>query len=206
MEAEVTPAPLLLGVKMAVGEVIPAGIDSLLVEVDPAGIDHLLVEVDPAGIHPLLVEVAEVEAAPAALLLAVEEVETAPAALLLAVEEVEAAPAALLLPVKVGAACSLLATKVGAACSLLATKAFDSVETNAVLLALQQQGVADEYVALLQELNSGCATNITLFDRPLHIPERTWHIPEYHRTTVCNTFQQDQHRNESQAGAQQQQE
>ncbi|CAM4690395.1 unnamed protein product [Leuciscus chuanchicus] len=48
-------------------------------------------------------------------------------------------------------------------------KAFDSVEINAVLLALQQQGIGDEYVALLQELNSNCATTITLFDRPLNI-------------------------------------
>ncbi|CAM4532085.1 unnamed protein product [Leuciscus chuanchicus] len=47
-------------------------------------------------------------------------------------------------------------------------KALDNVEIN-VLLALQQQGVTDEYVSLLQELNSGCATNITLFDRPLCI-------------------------------------
>ncbi|CAM4691260.1 unnamed protein product [Leuciscus chuanchicus] len=50
-------------------------------------------------------------------------------------------------------------------------KAFDSVEINAVLLALQQQGIGDEYVALLQELNSNCATTITLFDRPLNIKD-----------------------------------
>lgn len=49
-------------------------------------------------------------------------------------------------------------------------KAFDSVEINGTLLALQQQGVADEYAALLQEINSGCTTNITQFDRPLYIP------------------------------------
>ena len=46
-------------------------------------------------------------------------------------------------------------------------KAFDSIEINAVLLALQQQGISYEYVDLLRELNSGCATNITLFDRTL---------------------------------------
>ncbi|CAM4630150.1 unnamed protein product [Leuciscus chuanchicus] len=32
-----------------------------------------------------------------------------------------------------------------------------------------QQGIGDEYVALLQQLNSNCATTITLFDRPLNI-------------------------------------
>ena len=46
-------------------------------------------------------------------------------------------------------------------------KAFDSIEINAVLLALQQQGISYEYVDLLRELNSGCATNITLLDRTL---------------------------------------
>ncbi|MGH0127030.1 UNVERIFIED_CONTAM: hypothetical protein FKN15_030296 [Acipenser sinensis] len=60
---------------MAVGEVIPAGIHSLLAvgEVIPAGIHPLLVEGDPAGIHPLPVKVAEVEAAPAVLLLETEK-------------------------------------------------------------------------------------------------------------------------------------
>ena len=46
-------------------------------------------------------------------------------------------------------------------------KAFDSIEINAVLLGLQQQGISYEYVDLLRELNSGCATNITLFSRTL---------------------------------------
>ena len=48
-------------------------------------------------------------------------------------------------------------------------KAFDSVEINAMLLALQQQGIGSEYIALLQELNKDCNTEITLFDRPINI-------------------------------------
>uniref|UniRef100_A0A914W657 Reverse transcriptase domain-containing protein n=1 Tax=Plectus sambesii TaxID=2011161 RepID=A0A914W657_9BILA len=48
-------------------------------------------------------------------------------------------------------------------------KAFDTIEINAVLQAIHCQGVADDYVALIQELNSSCSTDITLFYRPLHI-------------------------------------
>uniref|UniRef100_A0A914WIA3 Reverse transcriptase domain-containing protein n=1 Tax=Plectus sambesii TaxID=2011161 RepID=A0A914WIA3_9BILA len=49
-------------------------------------------------------------------------------------------------------------------------KAFDSIEIDAVLQAIHCQGIADDYVALIQELNSSCSTDITLFYRPLHIP------------------------------------
>uniref|UniRef100_A0A914VNL8 Reverse transcriptase domain-containing protein n=1 Tax=Plectus sambesii TaxID=2011161 RepID=A0A914VNL8_9BILA len=49
-------------------------------------------------------------------------------------------------------------------------KAFDSIEINAVLQAIHCQGIEDDYVALIQELNSSCSTDITLFHRPLHIP------------------------------------
>uniref|UniRef100_A0A914WHY3 Reverse transcriptase domain-containing protein n=1 Tax=Plectus sambesii TaxID=2011161 RepID=A0A914WHY3_9BILA len=49
-------------------------------------------------------------------------------------------------------------------------KAFDSIKINAVLQAIHCQGIVDDYVALIQELNSSCSTDITLFYRPLHIP------------------------------------
>ncbi|KHN83585.1 putative transposon TX1 [Toxocara canis] len=51
-------------------------------------------------------------------------------------------------------------------------KAFDSVEINAVLQALVDQGISSEYVSLLKEANSGCSTEITLFDRAVRIPRR----------------------------------
>lgn len=37
-------------------------------------------------------------------------------------------------------------------------KAFDSVETNAVLKALMEQGVSSRYVALIKDIYSGCTT------------------------------------------------
>uniref|UniRef100_A0A914W5Q0 Metalloendopeptidase n=1 Tax=Plectus sambesii TaxID=2011161 RepID=A0A914W5Q0_9BILA len=49
-------------------------------------------------------------------------------------------------------------------------KAFDSVEFNAVLQALHRQGFDNDYIALLQELNNDCMTDITLFYKPLRIP------------------------------------
>uniref|UniRef100_A0A914UI99 Reverse transcriptase domain-containing protein n=1 Tax=Plectus sambesii TaxID=2011161 RepID=A0A914UI99_9BILA len=49
-------------------------------------------------------------------------------------------------------------------------KAFNSIEINAVLQAIHGQGIADDYAALIQELNSSCSTDIMLFHRPLHIP------------------------------------
>uniref|UniRef100_A0A914UKQ6 Reverse transcriptase domain-containing protein n=1 Tax=Plectus sambesii TaxID=2011161 RepID=A0A914UKQ6_9BILA len=49
-------------------------------------------------------------------------------------------------------------------------KVFNIIEINAVLQAIHCQGIADDYVALIQELNSSCSTNITPFYRPLHIP------------------------------------
>uniref|UniRef100_A0A914UKY5 Reverse transcriptase domain-containing protein n=1 Tax=Plectus sambesii TaxID=2011161 RepID=A0A914UKY5_9BILA len=49
-------------------------------------------------------------------------------------------------------------------------KAFDSLEFNAVLQALHQQGFDNDYIALLQELNNDCTTDITLFYKPLRIP------------------------------------
>uniref|UniRef100_A0A914VP78 Reverse transcriptase domain-containing protein n=1 Tax=Plectus sambesii TaxID=2011161 RepID=A0A914VP78_9BILA len=49
-------------------------------------------------------------------------------------------------------------------------KAFNSVEFNAVLQALHRQGFDNDYIALLQELNNDCTTDITLFYKPLRIP------------------------------------
>ncbi|MFH4984559.1 hypothetical protein AB6A40_011268, partial [Gnathostoma spinigerum] len=49
-------------------------------------------------------------------------------------------------------------------------KAFDSVETNAVLTALKQQVIENNYIKLLSELNNGCSMEITLFHSPLRIP------------------------------------
>lgn len=49
-------------------------------------------------------------------------------------------------------------------------KAFDSVEFNAVMRSLSEQGVNANYIKLLKEANSGCTTDITLFDTPLRIP------------------------------------
>ncbi|KHN77297.1 Retrovirus-related Pol polyprotein from type-1 retrotransposable element R2, partial [Toxocara canis] len=51
-------------------------------------------------------------------------------------------------------------------------KAFDSIEINAVLQALVDQGISSEYVSLLKEANYGCSTEITLFDRAVRIPLR----------------------------------
>uniref|UniRef100_A0A914VSR4 Reverse transcriptase domain-containing protein n=1 Tax=Plectus sambesii TaxID=2011161 RepID=A0A914VSR4_9BILA len=48
-------------------------------------------------------------------------------------------------------------------------KAFDSIKINAVLQAIHCQGIVDDYVALIQELNSSCSTDIMLFYRSLHI-------------------------------------
>ena len=39
-------------------------------------------------------------------------------------------------------------------------KAFDSVEINAVMRALKEQGVAAQYVNLLKEANTGCTTDV----------------------------------------------
>ncbi|MFH4984690.1 hypothetical protein AB6A40_011399, partial [Gnathostoma spinigerum] len=49
-------------------------------------------------------------------------------------------------------------------------KAFNSVETNAVLIASKQQGIENNYIKLLSELSNGCSTEITLFHSPLRIP------------------------------------
>ncbi|KHN80360.1 Retrovirus-related Pol polyprotein from type-1 retrotransposable element R2, partial [Toxocara canis] len=51
-------------------------------------------------------------------------------------------------------------------------RAFDSVEINAVLQALVDQGISSEYASLLKEANSGRSTEITLFDRAVRIPLR----------------------------------
>ena len=49
-------------------------------------------------------------------------------------------------------------------------KAFDSVEFNAVMSSLYEQGINTNYIKLLKEANSGCTTDITLFDTPIRIP------------------------------------
>ncbi|KAK6748958.1 hypothetical protein RB195_001522 [Necator americanus] len=49
-------------------------------------------------------------------------------------------------------------------------KAFDSVETNAVLSALVDQGVDASYVRTSANRYDGCTTRIQLFHRPLIIP------------------------------------
>ena len=49
-------------------------------------------------------------------------------------------------------------------------KAFDSVEVNAVLQSLAQQSVPSGYIELLKDANSGCTTDITLFDKQIRIP------------------------------------
>ncbi|KAH7693024.1 protein F43G9.7, partial [Aphelenchoides avenae] len=51
-------------------------------------------------------------------------------------------------------------------------KAFDSIEMNAVWNALEEQGVDPRYVSLLEETNTGCTTDITLFRDPIRIPVR----------------------------------
>ncbi|KAK6751184.1 hypothetical protein RB195_002886 [Necator americanus] len=49
-------------------------------------------------------------------------------------------------------------------------KAFDSVETNAILSALVDQGVDESYVRTLAHCYDRCTTRIQLFHRPLTIP------------------------------------
>ena len=49
-------------------------------------------------------------------------------------------------------------------------KAFDSVEINAVLPALRNQGICSKYTKLLKECNEGCSTEIALFRNPIRIP------------------------------------
>ncbi|KAK6734461.1 hypothetical protein RB195_017942 [Necator americanus] len=49
-------------------------------------------------------------------------------------------------------------------------KAFDSVETNAILSALVDQGVDASYVRTLANCYERCTTRIQLFHRPLTIP------------------------------------
>ena len=49
-------------------------------------------------------------------------------------------------------------------------KAFDSVELNAVLRALVEQGIDSNYVELIKYANTGCSTNIKLFHRDIRIP------------------------------------
>ncbi|VDM48468.1 unnamed protein product [Toxocara canis] len=48
-------------------------------------------------------------------------------------------------------------------------KAFDSVERNAVLSALDKCGVNPNYVDLLTEMTTGCSTEIKLFSEPCYI-------------------------------------
>ena len=49
-------------------------------------------------------------------------------------------------------------------------KAFDSVETNAILSALVDQGVDSSYIRKLADCNRCCSTSIQLFQRPINIP------------------------------------
>ena len=49
-------------------------------------------------------------------------------------------------------------------------KAFDSVEINAVLKALVEEGIDDNYVRIIEESNTACTTDITLFKNPIRIP------------------------------------
>ena len=49
-------------------------------------------------------------------------------------------------------------------------KAFDSVETNAILSALVDQGVEPSYIRTLADCYRDCSTKIQLFHRPLTIP------------------------------------
>ncbi|KAH7706674.1 hypothetical protein AAVH_26088 [Aphelenchoides avenae] len=51
-------------------------------------------------------------------------------------------------------------------------KAFDTVETNAVLNALEAQGVHRRYIDTLEDIYEKCDTEITLFDKPIKIPIR----------------------------------
>ncbi|KAH7710334.1 reverse transcriptase [Aphelenchoides avenae] len=56
-------------------------------------------------------------------------------------------------------------------------KAFDSIEMNAVWNALEEQGVDHRYVGLLEETNTGCTTDITLFQDPIRMSARA--IPSH---------------------------
>ena len=49
-------------------------------------------------------------------------------------------------------------------------KAFDSVETNAILSALVDQGVDSSYIRTLADCYRCCSTSIQLFQRPINIP------------------------------------
>ncbi|KAH7695018.1 reverse transcriptase [Aphelenchoides avenae] len=51
-------------------------------------------------------------------------------------------------------------------------KAFDTVETNAVLNALEAQGVHRLYIDVLEDIYEDGETLITLFDKPIRIPIR----------------------------------
>ena len=46
-------------------------------------------------------------------------------------------------------------------------KAFDSVELNAVLRALVEQGIDSNYVELVKYANTGCSTDIKIFHRDI---------------------------------------
>lgn len=49
-------------------------------------------------------------------------------------------------------------------------KAFDSVEINAVLASLKNQGIDHGYINILKEIYSGCTTEITIFEEPIKVP------------------------------------
>ncbi|WKX89171.1 hypothetical protein Q1695_008656 [Nippostrongylus brasiliensis] len=54
-------------------------------------------------------------------------------------------------------------------------KAFDSVETNAILSALVDQGVDSSYIRTLADCYHRCSTTIQLFRRAINIPiEKGW--------------------------------
>ena len=48
-------------------------------------------------------------------------------------------------------------------------KAFDSVEHNAILNALKTQGIPDQYIQVIKEINNQTTTSIKLFHRPIEI-------------------------------------
>ncbi|WKY08372.1 hypothetical protein Q1695_007692 [Nippostrongylus brasiliensis] len=49
-------------------------------------------------------------------------------------------------------------------------KAFDSVETNAILSALVDQGLDSSYIRTLADCYRHCSTTVQLFRRPINIP------------------------------------
>ena len=51
-------------------------------------------------------------------------------------------------------------------------KAFDTVEHNAVLQSLYEQGIDPAYIKLIKNINTGSTTQIKIFDEPINIDIR----------------------------------